>query len=203
MATKTDSKGQVVVVAKQLIAGTAKHLTAATQVNVVGSSFTAAEITAKLQSLVTLREAVDAAKASTKEMLATEAAQMPALRTLMSAYVAYVKAAYVGSPGVLADFGISLKSRAPLTVEEKTAAVAKRTATRAARHTMGKQQKKGIKGDVSGVLVTPITAAPPTVAAPGSPTAPANSGGTTAAPTPPAPPATSVGTPATTAPHTA
>jgi hypothetical protein len=203
MATKVDNKGQAVVVAKQLIAGTEKHLTGTTQVNLVGSSFTLAELTAKLQSLVTLRTNVDAAKASTKEMLATEAAQRPSLRTLMSAYVAYLKAAYVGSPGVLADFGINLKSRVPLTVEGKAAAVAKRKATRAARHTMGPQQKKVIKGDVSGVLVTPITDAPPTVAAPGSPTAPATSGGTTAAPTPPVPPATSVGTPAGASPHTA
>ena len=55
------------------------------------------------------------------------------------AYVAYIKAAYVGSLGVLADIGISLKSRAPLTVE--AAAVAKRGATREARHTMGSQQR--------------------------------------------------------------
>jgi hypothetical protein len=203
MATRPDSKSQATVLAQQLIAGTGKHLSSTTQVNLVGSSFTPAELTAKLQSLVTLRTNVDAAKASTKEMLATEAAQMPALRTLMSAYVAYIKAAYVGSPGVLADFGISLKSRAPLTVDDKAAAVAKRAATRAARHTMGPQQKKGIKGDVKGVLVTPITDAAPVAAAPSSPTASANGGGTTAAPTPPASPATSVGTPATTAPHTA
>ena len=203
MATRPDNKSQATVVAQQLIAGTGKHLSSTTQVNLAGSSFTPAELTAKLQSLVTLRTNVDAAKASTKEMLATEAAQMPALRTLMSAYVAYIKAAYVGSPGVLADFGISLKSRAPLTVDDKAAAVAKRAATRAARHTMGPQQKKGIKGAVKGVLVTPITDAAPVAAAPSSPTASANGGGTTAAPAPPASPATSVGTPATTAPHTA
>ena len=172
MATRPDSKGQATVLAQQLIAGTGKHLSSTTQVNLAGSSFTSAEITAKLQSLVTLRANVDAAKASTKEMLATEAAQMPALRTLMSAYVAHIKAAYVGSPGVLADFGISLKSRAPLTVEDKAAAVAKRAATREARHTMGPQQKKGIKGAVKGVLVTPIPDAAPIAAAPSSPRRP-------------------------------
>ena len=110
---------------------------------------------------MTLRADVDAAKASTKAKLAAEAASMPSLRTFMSALMTYVKAAYVGSPDVLADFGISLKSRAPLTVEAKAAAVAKRAATRAARHTMGTQQKKAIKGAVTGVLVTPITAARP------------------------------------------
>jgi hypothetical protein len=49
MATRPDSKGQAVVLAQQLIAGTQKHLSGATQVNLVGSSFTLAEVTAKLQ----------------------------------------------------------------------------------------------------------------------------------------------------------
>ena len=66
MATIKNTKGQVVVVAKQLIAGTEKHLTSATQVTLLGSSFTPAQITSELQSLVTLRADVDASKASTK-----------------------------------------------------------------------------------------------------------------------------------------
>jgi len=68
---------------------------------------------------------------------------------------------------VLADFGIQPpKVRVPLTVEAKAAAAAKRAATRAARHTMGSQQKKAVKGDVTGIVMTPITAAPPTVTTP-------------------------------------
>jgi hypothetical protein len=35
--------------------------------------------------------------------------------------------------------------------------IAKRAATRAARHTMGPKQKKAVKGDVTGVVVTPVT----------------------------------------------
>ena len=169
MATNVRIKGQAVVVAKQLVAGTQKHLTGVTQVPLLGSSFTPAEITTKLQSLVTLRSDVDTAKAATKAKLAAESAVMPSLLTLMSAFVTYLKAAYGGSPDVLADFGIIPKARAPLTVEAKAAAAAKRTATRAARHTMGKQQKKPIKGDIKGILVTPLTAAAPTVAAPAVP----------------------------------
>jgi hypothetical protein len=67
---------------------------------------------------------------------------------------------------VLADFGISTKTRTPLTVEQKAAAAAKRTATRAARGTKGAKQKKGIKGDVVGITVTPVTASKPVVTAP-------------------------------------
>ena len=95
-----------------------------------------------------------------------------------------MKVNFSTSPDVLADFGINPKARTPLTVEAKAAAVAKRTATRAARHTMGSRQKEGIKGDVTGVVVTPIAAPSPTVTPPSGPAAPATSGGTTAASSP-------------------
>jgi hypothetical protein len=152
MTTKTRNKGQVTVLTQQLIAGTAKHLTGTTQVQLAGSSFTSADITAKLQSLVTLFADVDAAKAATKAKLATQTADVPALRAFESAYVAYLKAAYRGSPDVLADFGIQPpKVREPATVEEKAAAAAKRKATRAARHTMGSQQKLPLRRGTSGI----------------------------------------------------
>jgi hypothetical protein len=185
MATKDRNKGQVVALAKQLIAGTAKRLAKGTQVPLAGSSFTPDQITTELQSVVNLRTDVDAAKATAKAKLAAETAQMPALRTFMSAYVSFIKAAYGTSPDALADFGINPKARVQPTVEAKTAAAAKRKATRAARHTMGSRQKLGVKGDVTGITVTPITAPQPTVAAPStapsSPGAPATSTGMTAA----------------------
>jgi hypothetical protein len=103
----------------------------------------------------------------------------------MSATTAYVKAAYGNSPDVLADFGIQTKARVPLTVDAKLTAAAKRAATRAARHTMGKRQKNAIKGDVTGVLVTPVTSTPtPTVPTPVSPATAVTSGGNDHAPTP-------------------
>ena len=119
----------------------------------------------------------------------------------MSALESYVRAAFGSSPDVLADFGITPKARVPLTVKAKTAAAAKRASTRAARHTLGSKQKSGIKGDVTGVIVTPINA-PPDVTTPSGPTAPATSTGTTAASSPSAP-ATSAGTTAAATPHTA
>jgi hypothetical protein len=148
MATKNQSKATVVDLAKQLIAGTTKHLGNGTKVMLSGGSFTAVEITSKLNQLVTLRTDVDTAKAQTKAKLAAEKADMPALRTLMGALVTFVKAAYGNAPDVLADFGIHPKARTPLTVEAKVAAAAKRKATRAARKTLGSKQKKGVKGDV-------------------------------------------------------
>jgi hypothetical protein len=175
---KISNKATGVVTAQQLSAGTAKHLSNGTSVTFLGSSFTADQITSKLQLLVTLRSDANAAKATAKTKIANEAAQLPALNAFMTAFKAYLRVTYGTSPDVLADFGMQPKTRAPLTVEAKAAAVAKGSATRAARHTMGSKQKKGIKGAVTGVLVTPITASTPSVTASGSPATPATSGGT-------------------------
>jgi hypothetical protein len=182
MATK-NTKGTVVTLAQQLSAGVQKHLANVPQVMFAGGPFTPAQITSKLQQIVTLRSDVDAAKAQTKAKLAAEEADMPALRTFMGALVSFVKATYGNAPDVLADFGVHPKVRTPLTVEAKAAAAAKRAATRAARHTTGAKQKKAIKGAVTGITVTPVTATQPAVATPTSPTAGATSSGPTAAPT--------------------
>jgi hypothetical protein len=185
MATKSKGKGTVVALAQQLIAGTNKHLASMAQVIFAGSSFTPPQITGKLQALVNLRNDVNAAEATTKAKLASEKADMPALRTFMGAFVTFVKATFGGQPDVLADFGIHPKARAPLTVEAKAAAAAKRKATRAARHTMGSKQKKDVKGAVTGIVVTPVNATQPEATkAPSSPNAQATSPGATATTTP-------------------
>jgi hypothetical protein len=152
-----------------------------TQVVFTGGPYTPAQITSKLQSIVTLRAAVDAAKATSSAKVAAERASMPAQRSFVKALVAYVMATFGDSPEVLADFGIHPKARAQLTVDEKAAAAAKRAATREARHTQGSKQKKSVKGDVVGVELTPIVATKPGVAQqPSGPTAPVTSGSTTA-----------------------
>ena len=185
MGTKAQGKRSVAALAEQLIAGTNKHLANTAQVMVAGQSLSPAQVTGKLQTLVTLRSDVNAARASTKAKVAVEKADMPSLRIFMDAFVTFVKAAYGNQPDVLADFGVHPKARAPLTVEAKAAAAAKRDATRKARHTMGSRQKKDVKGAVTGIVVTPVTAAQPIASAtPTSPNAPATSTGATATPTP-------------------
>jgi len=157
MATNTVGKGEVASRAKQLIAGAEKLLTGTAAL--VGTTFTPAEVTSKLQAIVDLRADVENAQATARARLAVEAAEMLALRVFMSAFVSHVKAAHGTSPEALAAFGIHPKARVPLTVEAQAAAIAKRAATRAARHTMGPKQKKAVKGDVTGVVVTPVTSA--------------------------------------------
>src|SRR5581483_8311817 len=123
-------------------------------------------------------------KAATKEKIAAERDEMPALRALMGEYVTYVKAT-VGGASDLADFGLTpKKARTPQTVEAKAAATAKREATRAARNTMGAKQKLKVKGNVVGVSVTPVTAGPVVGKAPVAPSVGTTSSDTKGASTP-------------------
>jgi hypothetical protein len=60
----------------------------------------------------------------------------------------------------LADFGLlPPKARKPMTVQTRAVATAKVRATRTARGTPSKKKKLAVKGDVTGVTVTPITTA--------------------------------------------
>ena len=168
------------VLAQQLIAGK-QHFSTASSLMVGNTSVTPAQIEASLQRLIDLRAAVDDAKTASKSAIAVEDTVAPPLRSQMAAYVAYVKASFGETPNVLADFGLKpKKARTPQTVEQKAAAVAKRAATRAARHTMGSKQKKDVKGTITVIAPTPTTSAPahvapsPVVSAP----APGTSAGT-------------------------
>lgn len=157
--------------AEMLIAGIQKHLANA-QLVFAGGTFTAAQVTTELQELVDLRAGVNAARAATTVKVAAETAKAPALRAFMSALVECVRVQFGTQADVIVDFGIPPKKTAtPLTVEQKTAAAAKSKATRAARGTMSAKAKKGIKGAVVGVVVTPIVA--------GAPVATPSTGGTT------------------------
>jgi hypothetical protein len=154
------SQSTVVARAENMAAGAEKHFASATNLAFAGASFTPAQVKGSLHLLVTLFTDVNTAKAATMAKLAAQRSQSPALRTLMAAFESFVRATFGNSPDVLADFGlVPRKVRTPLTVEQKATAAAKREATRTARHTKGPKQKKAVKGDVTGVVVTPVTSA--------------------------------------------
>jgi hypothetical protein len=76
--------------------------------------------------------------------------------------VTFLRATFGDSTTKLGEFGLQpLKASTPLTAEKRLASTAKARATRIARGTMSKKQKLTIRGDVTGVIVTPITASEP------------------------------------------
>jgi hypothetical protein len=165
---------------KQLILGTKKHYAnGSAELQVAGATFTVTALTQLMQDFVDNREAVEASKAAMKAKIEAERTHAPSQIAVIHAFETIVKGTFGTSADVLADFGLAPpKARTPLTAEKKAVAVAKRKATRAARHTMGKIQKKGVKGAVSAALVvTPQAGSQPT-ASPPAPTGNAPSGGT-------------------------
>jgi hypothetical protein len=153
-----DNKNTEAALAEQLAAGTQKHLSTLAQIMVGGSTITPAQAQTQLGAISALRTGVTAARTTLEAKIATETAQLPALRTFLVAYVAFVRGTFGNSPDVLADFGLPpKKAKTPLTVEQKAAALAKHEATRKARGTTGKKARLAVKGNVTGVVVTPVT----------------------------------------------
>jgi hypothetical protein len=191
MGTSTKSsnaKGTQAVLAASLAAGAQKHFPAGSSLSVGGAMLTLIQIESTLNGFSSLRTDVDTARAALQAKVALETAQATAMRAFMGAFVRIVRGSFGNQPDVLADFGLKpIAAKTPLTVEQKAAAAAKRKATRAARGTVGSKAKAAIKGNVTGVVVTPVTTEPPAAAtgttsgtnapantqAPGAPAAPA------------------------------
>jgi hypothetical protein len=164
MANKGSIGERVAALAGQLVAGIPKLPASVTTVTLLGSTFTPAQLASELQQLVTLQQEVDAARAAADAKVAAMVAQMPALRALASAFVQFLRAAFGTQPDVLALFELEpKKAMTPLTVVQKAAATAKRLATRAARGTKGPKALAKVKGTVTGVTITPLAPAGPSV----------------------------------------
>jgi hypothetical protein len=189
---------------KQLIIGANKHFpNGSQQLQVGGATFTVTGLTALFQSFVDNRAAVEASKAATKAKLQAESAQAPSQLAVIRAFETVVRSTFGSSADVLADFGLAPpKARVARTAEEKAVSAAKRAATRAARGTLGKNQKKAIKGAITAKLVvTPVTSSVSNPVVTPAPVAGTPSAATAAAA--PVGNVPVVATAATTPPHTA
>ncbi|MGH7437790.1 MAG: hypothetical protein ACRENE_19100 [Polyangiaceae bacterium] len=182
MSNTKDTKKLLLARVDDLIAGTTKHPPGGS-LTLGNASFTAASLGQGLEVLSHAIAAADAAKAGWQDALEKMNAARSEWIPVVRDYTAWVKVTYRSAPSMLADFGVAPpKARTPLTVDQQAAAVAKGKATRSARHTMGKVQKKKVKGTVA--VAAPVTqsstAAAPVVqsGAAGSPATGAGGGAT-------------------------
>jgi hypothetical protein len=184
-STIKDSKNSKAAAVTKLIAGARKHFPNGNlEIPIGGTPMTIDAATKELQAFVDNRASVVAAQATAKTQVAREKAQMVGLNAFISAFTAFIKAAFRGKADVLADFGIQPpKVRTPLTAEQKAVAAAKRAATRAARGTKGPKAKKAVHGNITAELVVtpghPTTPEAPQTAPATAPATAASSGGTT------------------------
>jgi hypothetical protein len=192
--TSKPSKAATLARVQALISGLQKRFPSG-QFTLGNVAYTTASLVQLFESLVKAIEAVDAAHASVKDAVAALREAQAKVGPIEGAFKRFVLAMYGNATQILADFGLEPpKAPAPRTSEEKAAATAKLRATRAARGTTSKKQKLAVKGNVTGVEITPITApsAHPTATAPAQPPPSPPAVTTAGAPSAPvaAPPAT-------------
>jgi hypothetical protein len=168
--TTSNTKAAALAHVQALIAGTTKHFPNGS-FTFGNTTYTSASLIQVLQGLASAMLARNAAEIGAKDALTAEQAAQTQIDPIIQAYERYVLATFVSATQTLSDFGLAPpKARTPLTAQQLAARAAKAKATRTARGTTSKKQKLAVKGDVTGVVVTPITA--PTAATPAAPAPP-------------------------------
>jgi hypothetical protein len=152
---------------QQMLAGAQKDLPATSTVDVNGQELKQSDIVAKLQGWIQLYERKDAAKAAAGTAVQALKAIEAEVTGFKVAFAQALKQVLGKSSPLLVDFGLNVTQRKVPTPETRTLAHAKSLATRAARKTLGSQQKKAVKGPgVTSVTVSPD--AEPTVVSAGT-----------------------------------
>jgi len=174
MSTITSAKNKATALTnvQALITGTEKHFPNG-QFTLGNTAYTTATLVQTLQSLADAITALDTAHSAVKDGVAALRAMETKVDPVIRAYVTFLRATFSTATAQLGDFGLqALKARQPLPTEKRAAATAKLRATRTARGTTSKKQKLAVKGDVTGVTVTPITTPSP-ASPPAAPAGPA------------------------------
>jgi hypothetical protein len=161
MTTSTNSKTSKLALFRQIVAGLLEHFPGQTMA-LGGTTITVADLVAKLNVVIGLLTTADASQKTWKQDVAAANKASSGLAPTLKNLRRYLQGVFGVDSEVLLDFGLTPEKPPVTTPETAAAAVAKRAATREARHTMGKKQKAAIHG----------TVAPTTAPAPVAPTAP-------------------------------
>lgn len=134
--------------ATKAMRGVDKYFAGLTSLSLMGASFTQASLKAVFQADIDATNTAEAGHTQWRQQVATQKATRAKTRAVRKALKNYLLGAYgADAVAVLEDFGFSPpKSPGRKTVKAKAAGIAKAEATRQARHTMGKKQKKLVKG---------------------------------------------------------
>jgi hypothetical protein len=155
--TSRPSKAAALAQVQALIAGTQKHFPNG-NFTLGKTAYTTDSLVKLLESLASAIQSLNAGQSSAKDALTTLRGIEAQVNPVIGAYKRFVRVTFGSATTDLADFAMQApKPRKVLSAEEKTAAAAKAKATRAKRGTTSKKQKLAVKGDVTGVIVTPIT----------------------------------------------
>ncbi len=152
----TQSRDSLIEELLVLKAGVTKNLPGVT-VNIAGRDYTASDIVARIDEVLDAAANVRVARGALTKALDRETELRADAHGFFPSLRRIVQLRFESSPAELAEFGIApKKERTRPTTEQKLVIGAKIRATRVARGTRGPKQKKAIRGDVTGVVVTPV-----------------------------------------------
>jgi hypothetical protein len=155
---------------RKAITGTQKHLSNQPAILLAGVSYTPPEIVAFLEHDITLADAATNARTALLAAAAALRVQHTVMKPFLVSLKAYVENQFT-DPNTIAEFGFSPRKATTPSAATKAKAVNKRAATRTARHTLGKNQKKDIHGTVAST--EPVPSPVPAPSGAGVPTPPA------------------------------
>jgi hypothetical protein len=178
MSTNTSRPNKATALARvqALIAGTEMHFPNGS-FTLGNAAYTTATLISALKRLESAIVVLNVAHAGVKDAGTALRDIDTKVAPLIRDYKRFVFATFSTATQTLADFGLPPpKARKPMTVQTRAVATAKMRATRTAPGTTSKKKKLAVKGDVTGVTVTPIThaAAASTSAAPAETTSTAH-----------------------------
>jgi hypothetical protein len=132
------------------ISGIDKHFDPTASIKLAGADQSPAAHKATLQAAIDAIHAADAVGAQWRQLVQVARVALGNARRVRASLKAYLIG--VNGPtavGILEDFGFTApRPGGAKTTKAKTQSVAQAAATRKARHTMGKKQKKAIKGTI-------------------------------------------------------
>jgi hypothetical protein len=141
------------------LAAVDKYYSGVSSLTIGGTSYTPAAVKKVLSDDLAAQAALAPQRATLHVAVTSAQAVRATARALLKALRVHIVDQYgTQSAPVLADFGYAPASSTKPTILEKVQAVDKRIATRKARHTMGKKQKKAITGTVPAETVGEGTA---------------------------------------------
>ena len=143
------NKNTALALNQSVIEGVDKHFAKVKTLTLAGASYTPTTLKALLQAEIDGIKSIDVGRAQVKEQVATHRETQAKAYEARAALRAYILGtAGAKAVGMLQDFGMSApKPKGRKTVAVKAEAITKSLATREARHTMGKNQKKPITGE--------------------------------------------------------
>jgi hypothetical protein len=129
----------------QIVVGIQKHFASTRKLIVASKEYTPEQLAQVFQNELDTIAAIETLEAQRKKARLVERRTYNGNRLMHFAFERIVRGAF-SDARVLADFGYKSETKGKRTVEAKVAALAKAKATREARHTMGKKQRKKVRG---------------------------------------------------------